>query len=73
VESKCFELDVEGGSTGLRLCEISKGVTRTIFLGRKDAYWLLETVEELLSAKNSSVFWKRSRAWCPRFYCPTMC
>jgi hypothetical protein len=59
VESKGFELEVEGGSTGLRIRENCRGYTRFIFLGRIDSCWLLATVEELLSVEGSTVFWRR--------------
>jgi hypothetical protein len=65
VESKSFELDVEGAATGLSIHESSRGVTRSIFLNSKDSSWLLDSVEELLSAKNSAVFWRRSRSGFP--------
>lgn len=65
VESKVFELAVEGSSTGLRICEKSIGFIWSIYLGRTDSCWLLDTVEELLTVKSSSAFWKCSRAGFP--------
>jgi hypothetical protein len=38
VESKDFELVVEGGSTGLRIREKCKGSLRSIYLGSVDRY-----------------------------------
>jgi hypothetical protein len=61
VESKHFVLDVKGGSSGLNISETCRGVTRSILLGRKNSFWLLDTVVELLSANNSSAFWRKSR------------
>jgi hypothetical protein len=65
VESKRFDLYVEGGSTGLRIGESSRGITRFIALNGKDSRWLLDTLEELLAAKDSAVFWRRSHAGFP--------
>lgn len=65
MESKPFELAVEGGSTRLRIREKCRGFTSSIFLGRIDSCWLLDAVEELLSAKSYAVFWKRSWAGFP--------
>lgn len=47
---------------GLRISEKCRCVIRSIFLGRSDSCWLLDIVEELLTAKGSLVFWKYSRA-----------
>jgi hypothetical protein len=68
VESKRFDLVVEGGSKGLRISESSRGITRFIALNGKDSCWLLATLEELLAAKDSAVFWRRSRAGFPSSY-----
>jgi hypothetical protein len=68
VESKLFVLGVEGVTTGLSIQESSRGVTRSILLNYNDSSWLLGTVEELLSAKNSDVFWRRSRPGFPGIF-----
>lgn len=65
MESKRFDLYVEGSSTGLRIGESSRGITRFIALNDKDSCWLLDTMEELLVAKDSAVFWRRSRVGFP--------
>lgn len=65
VESKCFELVVEGAATELKILESSRGVTRSIRLNSKDSSWLLASVEELIAAKDSVVFWRRSRSGFP--------
>lgn len=67
MESKVFELAVEGGSTGLRIHEKCRRFIWSIFLRRTDSCWLLETVEELMTMKGSSVFWKWSRDGFPGF------
>lgn len=61
IESKTFELAVEGNSSGVRIIECCRGVVRSVFLGRIDCRWLLATVEELLRERESKVFWRRSR------------
>jgi hypothetical protein len=68
VESKHFVMDVEGVASGLRIQEFSRGVSRSIFLNHKDSSWLLESMEELLSAKSSDAFWRRSRIGFPGIF-----
>lgn len=56
MESKVFELAVEGSSASLRIREKCRGFTRSIYLRRNDSCWLIDIIEELLSVKGSSVF-----------------
>jgi hypothetical protein len=66
VESKDFDLSVVGGFTGIRIREKCKGVTRSIFLRRDEAVWLIKSFDELVSAQDSRVFWNQSVAGFPR-------
>jgi hypothetical protein len=68
VESKFFQLEVEKGSTGLWIHEKCRGVAHSIFLGRRDSFWLLDMVEEVLLSSNTEDFWRRSRSGSPSFF-----
>lgn len=40
VETKIFELSVPEGGSGLRLVERSRGVARTMYVGKVNVVWL---------------------------------
>jgi hypothetical protein len=61
LESKSVQLVVEEGSTGLWMREKCKGVIHSIFLNRRDCFWFLEALEEMLTASTNFDFWRRSR------------
>lgn len=56
VVSNIFELAVESSSIDLWIWEKCRGFVRSIYLRRSDCCWLLDTVEDLLSVKDSLVF-----------------
>jgi hypothetical protein len=68
VESKSVQLVVEEGSTGLWMREKCRGVIHSIFLNKRDCFWLLESLEELLIASSTEDFWRRSRSGSPGIF-----
>lgn len=61
IDSKAFELAVEGNSSGVRILESCRGFVHSVFLGRADCRWLLATEEELLQERGSKVFWRHPK------------
>jgi hypothetical protein len=66
VESKEFDFSVVGGSTGIRICEKCKGVTRSIVLDKDEAAWLIKSYDEPVTVQDSRVFWNQSLSRFPR-------
>jgi hypothetical protein len=49
-----------GGITGIRIRKKCKGVTRSIHLDKDKEAWLIKSYEELVTMKDSRVFWNQS-------------
>jgi hypothetical protein len=60
VEAKSFEFVVDEEVSILQIFERSKGILRTVFLGKTSGSWL-ETVKDLLQAEGQKVFAKKFR------------
>jgi hypothetical protein len=56
IESKLFELVVEGGFSILRIIERSKGIVRSINLGKANISWLLASIDDLVLEEWAKVF-----------------
>ena len=66
LESKEFEVSIQGGATGVRIVERSHNKWRSIFVQRGELAWLVRSVEEVVDLETSEVFWDQSRAGYPR-------
>lgn len=65
IESKAFELAVEGNSSGVRILASCRGSVCSVFLGKANSQSLLATIEELIQERGLKVFWRRSKASFP--------
>jgi hypothetical protein len=68
IESKSFELVVEGSSSVLRILERSRGNVLSICFGKVSISWLLATIEALVLEEGSKEFWRRSRVGIPALF-----
>jgi nucleosome binding factor SPN SPT16 subunit len=50
-------MSMVGGIIGLRIRKKCRGVTRSILLDKDEAAWLTKSYEELVTVKDSKVFW----------------
>ncbi len=62
MESKLFELVVEGRSPLRRVFERSRGPARSLCLGTVNVSWLLATTEVVVLEEGRKEFWRHSRA-----------
>lgn len=66
VEAKLFEFVVDEGVSILRIFERSKGILKSVFLGKGSGLWL-ETVKDMLQVEGQKLFtktfWFGSRAF----------
>jgi hypothetical protein len=60
VESKDFEMEIEGAVAGLRIRENCRGSTRPILLNRDETAWLHGSFENMMVVRYSRVFWNQS-------------
>lgn len=67
IESKSFELEVEGRSSVLRIFERCRGTVQSLCLDRVNISWLLANVEELVLEEGMKEFWRCSKVGFPAF------
>ena len=59
IEDKCFTASLGRDGGIVRLVEVSRNSSFSIFLNREAAVWLVKTVEESLDHGSASRFWRR--------------